>query len=123
MIGVFNKVLRRKEVIVLANRAFSAAFGSDELVGKHVHDLPLISKDEVGSGSLPWRAAIQSGTAVTGCLFAMQGTGDEEFTFSVSYQTHYDGGEGSLCGNAIPLGARILAIADAFDAMTLEFER
>ncbi|TWU08137.1 sensor domain-containing diguanylate cyclase/phosphohydrolase [Stieleria varia] len=35
------------------------------------------------------------------------------------YQRHYDGGpsQDGLAGNSIPLGARILAIADAYDAM------
>lgn len=79
-------VLDQQERVVLANQAFQRSTNTTDemLIGKSIHTLPLVTKDDTPNASMPWTEAISSGAMVMGRLFGMQGEGKEKLTFSVS---------------------------------------
>lgn len=77
-------ILDRDERIVLANRAFETATGTDSesLIGKSIHQIPFVSRDDQDSMH-PWSEALRTGNAVTGRLLGIGEPGKEELIFSV----------------------------------------
>lgn len=85
-------VLDHNERIVLANRAFTRATGTQDehLIGKPVDSVPFVPKDDAPAEALPWTEVIRSGTTVKGRLFAIETPGEEDRTFSVSASPIHD---------------------------------
>ena len=68
------------------------------------------------------RKTVQQHVLTSATLMAELSLSDLEREFVLHHHERYDGKgyHGGLAGEAIPLGARILAVADAYDAMTSE---
>lgn len=79
-------ILDHQERIVLANQAFERSVGaaSDELVGRSINSIPLVSRDESPSEILPWTESLAQNIPVTGRLLGLKGGDNETKTFSVS---------------------------------------
>ncbi len=104
-------ILDRDERIVLANRAFETATGTngESLVGKSIHQIAFISRDEHPDAMHPWTEAFRTGNSVTGRLLGIGDPGKEELIFSVGASPILD-----------PNGARRGVLASFEDVSNLE---
>jgi len=78
-------VLDKNERIVLANRAFQTAIGTNakQLVGKKARSLPFVNRDDA-NGSTPWQKSLETGTKIRGQILGMENDEHGDTTYSVS---------------------------------------
>ena len=90
-----------------------------------LHDVGVVGTPDADSIALlhaltPQRDALIANHIRVGTEIAKTAFHADELLDILRYQSHPFGGSGDVVGEAIPLGARIIAIVNAYDAMTSE---